>query len=89
MPQYTVVYQKCFFFHHLKGLKATNERQDNGTGVLYQVAQHPIDQVYELIYKVPMPLSAHTRTRETQYMAAEQVGLCTPLNRPPLAQRGN
>ena len=30
----------------LKGLKATNEWQDDGTGVLHQVAQHPIDQVY-------------------------------------------
>ena len=28
-----------------KDLKATNGWQDNGTGVLYQVAQHPIDQV--------------------------------------------
>ena len=26
-----------------KGLKATNEWQDDGTGVLHQVAQHPID----------------------------------------------
>ena len=27
------------------GLKATNEWQDDGTSVLHQVAQHPIDQV--------------------------------------------
>ena len=29
-----------------KGLQATNEWQDDGTGVLHQVVQHPIDQVY-------------------------------------------
>ena len=28
-----------------EGLKATNEWQDTGTGVLHQVAQHPIDQL--------------------------------------------
>ena len=27
------------------GLRATNERQDDGTGVLHQVAQFPIDKV--------------------------------------------
>ena len=31
------------------GLMATNKRQDNGTGVLHQVAQQPIDQVYRYI----------------------------------------
>ena len=41
-------------------LKATNERQDYGAGILRQVAQLPIDQVY-LIYKAPMLLSTHTR----------------------------
>ena len=29
-----------------KGLKATNGQQDDGTGILHQVAQFPIDQVY-------------------------------------------
>ena len=29
-----------------KGLKATNAQLDNGTGILHQVAQFPIDQVY-------------------------------------------
>ena len=29
-----------------KGLKVTDEWQDNGTSALHQVAQHPIDQVY-------------------------------------------
>ena len=29
----------------IKGLNATNEWQDDGTGVLHQVAQFPIDQV--------------------------------------------
>ena len=47
-------------------LKATNERQDYGAGILHQEAQFPIDQVY-LIYKAPMPLSAHARPRETRY----------------------
>ena len=36
-----------------KDLKATNEQQDDGTGILHQVTQCPIDQVY-FIYKVPM-----------------------------------
>ena len=30
----------------MKVLKATNEWQDDGTGILHQVAQHPINQVY-------------------------------------------
>ena len=30
---------------YIKGLNATNEQQDNGTGVLHQVAQHPINEV--------------------------------------------
>ena len=54
-------------------------QQDNETGVLHQVAPRI------LIYRVPMPISAHTRPRDTRYIAAEQVGLCTPLNPPPLA----
>ena len=29
-----------------KRSKATNERQDDGAGILHQVAQFPIDQVY-------------------------------------------
>ena len=33
------------------GLKATNEQQDNGTGVLHQVAQHPRPAI--LIDKAP------------------------------------
>ena len=44
----------------LARLKATNERQDYGAGILHQVAQFPIDQVY-LIYEAPMPLSTHAR----------------------------
>ena len=41
----------------VKRLKATNERQNDRAGILHQVAQFPIDQVY-LIYKVPISLSA-------------------------------
>ena len=38
-----------------KGLKATNERQDDGAGILHQVALFPIDQVYFIytVYKTP------------------------------------
>ena len=32
--------------HRFKGLIATNEWQDNGSGILHQVTQFPIDQVY-------------------------------------------
>ena len=28
---------------YVEGLKATNEQQDNGTGILHQIAQHLID----------------------------------------------
>ena len=70
------------------GLKATNERQDYGAGILHQEAQFPIDQVY-LIYKAPMPLSAHARPRETRYWLQMQVGLYVPLNPPHLAHRGS
>ena len=69
-------------------LKTTNERQDYGAGILHQEAQFPIDQVY-LIYKAPMPLSAHARPRETRYWLQMQVGLYVPLNPPPLAHRGS
>ena len=40
-----------------KGLKATNRRQDNQTGVLHQVAQHPIYHVY-LYKRCPCPSSS-------------------------------
>ena len=41
-----------------------------GQVLLHQEAQFPIDQVY-LIYKAPMPLSAHARPRETRYWLHE------------------
>ena len=51
-------WQFCSFtfklLQHLKGSKATNERQGDGTGVLLQVAQFPIDQVY-LYTRRPCP----------------------------------
>ena len=37
-----------------KGLKATRKRQDNGTGVLHQIAQHPIHQI-SLYTRCPCP----------------------------------
>ena len=78
------------YLQNVKGqrLKVTNERQDYGAGILHQEVQFPIDQVY-LIYKAPMPLSAHARPRETRYWLQMQVGLCVPLNPPPLAHRGS
>ena len=45
----------------LKELKATNDRQDDGAGLLHQMAQFPIDQVY-LYTRHPclfLPLPAH------------------------------
>ena len=40
--------------HALK-LEATNERQDNGAGILHQVAQFPIDQWFSN-FLVSLPL---------------------------------
>ena len=48
------------------GLKANNESQNNGTDILHQVAPKLIVQVYQ-IYKAPMPLSTHARSRGTRY----------------------
>ena len=48
-----------------QGLKATNEQQDNGTGILHQVAQHPIDQVY--LYKRRPSPSPLTQDPERRY----------------------
>ena len=61
LPLVLVSSVRCSLIFMLKGLKATNERQDDGAGILHQVAQFPIDQVH----KEPMPLSAHARPRET------------------------
>ena len=36
-------------------LKATNEQQDDGAGILHQVAQFPIDQVYFIFTRHPCP----------------------------------
>ena len=49
----------------VKGLKATNERQDDGAGILHQVAQFPIDQVYFVYTRVPCP-SLPTQDPERQ-----------------------
>ena len=38
---------------------------------------------YTYIQGAYMPLSAHARPTKTWYVAAEQVGLCTPLNPHP------
>ena len=58
---------------HFKGLKATNEWQDDGTGTSHQVAQHPIDHVHlharcpcpsPRVLK-PKPKSCHNHEAET------------------------
>ena len=48
----------CFAFFFFKiyptCLKVTNEQQDDGAGILHQVAQFPVDQVY-LYTRCPCP----------------------------------
>ena len=56
-----------FLVESFKGLKATKEWQDDGAGILHQVAQFLIDQVYFLHIQGAMPLSTHTIPRETRY----------------------
>ena len=63
-----------------KGLKATNEGQDDWVGILHQVAQFPIGQVY-LYTRRPCP-SLPMLHPETEVLAAEQVALYTLLNPP-------
>ena len=46
-------------------VKATNERQDDGAGILHQVAQFPIDQVYFIYTRRPCP-SPPTQDPERQ-----------------------
>ena len=48
------------FYKGFKGLKVTTEWQDNGTGVLHQVAQHPIDRYIDI-------QGAHEKPRGTWY----------------------
>ena len=70
-------------------LKATNERQDDGAGILHQVAQFPINQAYFIYIQ---GAHAHLRSLKTQrdkVLAAKQVGLYIPLSPPLLAQRGS
>ena len=64
-----------------KDLKTTNEWQDDGIGILHQVAQHPIQGTHA-------PFCPH-KTQRDKILAAERVDLCTPLNLPSLAQRGS
>ena len=63
-------------------LKATNERQDDGAGILHQVAQFPKDHVYFIYIQ-----GAHAPLRKTQrdkVLATKQVGLYVPLIPHPL-----
>ena len=74
---------------HMVGMNSIYGHEEADVSInFYQVAQFPIDQVY-LIYKAPMPLSAHARPRETRYWLQMQVGLYIPLNPPPLAHKGS
>ena len=66
----------------LKGLKVTNERQDDETGILHQVAQFPIGQV-TYIQSTHVPLCPH-KTQRDKVLAAKQVGLYASLNPHPL-----
>ena len=52
-----------------KGLKATNEEHNDGTGVLHQVAQFPVDQVY-YIQGAHAPLCPR-KTKKDKELAAE------------------
>ena len=50
---------------YVKRSKATNERQDDGAGILHQVAQFPTDQVYFIYTRRPCP-SPPTQDPERQ-----------------------
>ena len=56
---------------------ATNERQDDGVGILHEVAQFPIDQVYLYIQGAHAPLLP-CKTQRGKVLAAKQVGLYVP-----------
>ena len=59
-------------------LKATNERQDDGAGILHRVAQFTIDRVYFIYTRRPCP-SPPTQDPERQGTGCSQVGLYVPL----------
>ena len=85
--------QLFIYFAHLssniKGLKATNERQDNGAGMLHKVAQlTKYIYIYIYIQGAHAPLCLR-KTQTDKVVAAKQVCLYIPLNPPPLAQRGS
>ena len=43
-------------------LKVTNEQQDDGAGILHQVAQFPIDQVYFIYARHPLSYQDNVQT---------------------------
>ena len=43
------------FTDWFKGLNAINEQQDDGAGILHQVAHFPIDQVHFIYTRCPCP----------------------------------
>ena len=76
---YIITFFFLFDTNLFKGSMATNEQQDDGTGGLHQVAQHPIDQVY-LYTGCPCPSLPTQDPERDKVLAAEQVGLYAPLN---------
>ena len=70
---------------YIKGLKATNEEQADGAGILHQVAQSPIDQVY-LYTRHPRP-SPPMQDPETLGTVCRAGRPIYPSKPPPLAQR--
>ena len=74
-------------------VKATNERQDNGRGVLHRVSTTPYRQDI-LIKRAPMSVSTHTRPRGTRYWLQSREACATlyntsPPTPQPIAQRGS
>ena len=68
----------------IKGLKVTNERQDDGTGVLHQVAQLPTDQVYLYTrHRCPSPPTQDLSTKAF-YIQLLQHTVQTTSNLPDL-----
>ena len=65
----------------LTPVKATNERQDDGAGILHQVAQFSIDQIYFIFIQGAHAPLRPRKTQRDKVLAAKQVGLYVPLNR--------
>ena len=70
-----------------KGLKAPIEQQDDGAGMLHQVAQFPIDQVCLYTrFLCPSPPMQDPERQGTGCKAGRPI---RPFEPPPFAQRGS